>query len=408
MSGLSIAKYFPFSRVKVVKQNVHDEAKSAMIYFEPDMRFHPLCHACGRPAGTIHSKGHRRILRDLNMAGAETWLQVGYRRIWCDKCNGTRVERLTFADASVRITKRLARCIADLCKTMTVEDVAKHFGLDRKTVAAIDYDALKEEFGGTDYTNLRILAIDEIAVKKGHEYMTVVLDYLTGRVVWMGEDRCKETLDEFFAGMSETQKEDIEAVAIDMWEPYINRIKHHCPHAAIVFDFFHVVQAFSRVIDEVRREEFRKSTMEHRDVIKGSRYLLLKNAVNLTDKQRSKLKDVLAINTTLSAVYILKDHLRNIFRDGNRKRTEHALGVWCSMAEEIDHSGVRRFIGRLRFFKYGILNHCDYPISTGKIEGVNNKIKVIKRKAYGYHNTHYFTLKVKQALPGKKLTTFIG
>ena len=408
MSRLSIAQFFPFSRVKVVSQNVHDKATSAMIYLDPDLRYKPLCHICGRPAGTIHSKGHRRIIRDLNMASAETWLQVEYRRIWCNDCDGTRVERLDFADASVRVTKRFARYIADLCRTMTVEDVARHLKLDRKTVAAIDYAALKEEFGKTDYTNLRILAIDEIAVKKGHQYMTVVLDYLTGRVVWMGEGRNKETLDKFFAGMSETQKEDIDAVAIDMWEPYINRIEHHCPHAMIVFDFFHVVQAFGRVIDEVRRDEFSKSTTEHKDVIKGSRYLLLRNAVNLNDKQQAKLKDVLALNKTLSAVYILKDQLHDIYRYGNRKRAKHALDLWCSMAGEIDHPAIRRFIKRLRFFEYGILNHCDYPIGTSRLEGVNNKIKVIKRKAYGYHNQEYFTLKVKQALPGKKVTTFIG
>ena len=250
-----------------------------MIQVEPDLRYRPRCHDCGEPAGTVHSKGHRRIIRDLSMAGAKTWLQVGYRKIWCEECGGVRVERLSFADAKKRVTHRLAHYVYELCKVMTVEDVARHLDLNPKTVKAVDQIFLGREFGQTDYTGLRILAIDEIALKKGHNYMTVVLDYLTGRVVWMGQGRSKDTLDEFFAGMTREQKVAIEAVAIDMWEPYINRIQHHCPDAKIVFDMFHVVQAFGRVIDKIRREEYFNATLKDRMIIKGSRYLLLRNSV---------------------------------------------------------------------------------------------------------------------------------
>ena len=185
------------------------------------------------------------------MGDTKVWLQVGYRKIWCDQCGGARVEQLSFADANKRITYRLASYVYELCKVMTVEDVARHLDLNPKTVKAVDKIFLEKEFGQTDYTGLRILAIDEIALKKGHNYMTVVLDYLTGRVVWMDKGRSKETLDEFFAGMTNEQKAAIEAVAIDMWEAYINRIRHHCPNAKIVFDMFHVVQAFGKFVDEV-------------------------------------------------------------------------------------------------------------------------------------------------------------
>jgi len=406
MSSLSIASYFPFTRVKVVQQTVHgDDARSALIKLEPDQRFRPLCHDCGQ-AGAVHSTGHVRIVRDLSIASAQATLQVAYRRVWCDRCDGARVERLSFCDASKRVTYRLARYVYDLCGKMTVSDVAGHLELDPKTVKAIDKHFLQQEFGATDYSGLRILAIDEIALSSGQDgYMTVVLDYVSGRVVWMGQGRKAETLDTFFAGMTDQQKQAIQAVAIDMWEAFIKSVQTHCPQAKIVFDLFHVVKAYGEVIDEVRRQEYKKADKPQRDVIKGSRYLLLSNRRNLKHKQRVKLKELLAINERLSSVYILKDALKHIYRYRSRGWAKKSLDHWCDLAAEIDHPMMRRFIGRLRFFEYGILNHCDYPIGTSKLEGVNNKIKVIKRKAYGFHDPDYFALKVKQALPGKESTT---
>jgi transposase len=255
-----------------------------MIYLKQDLRYRPVCHDCQRPALTVHSQGRRRLIQDLNMASTAIWLDVEYRKVWCEKCNGVRVEHLSFCDTGKRVTHRLARYIHDLCKVLTIKEVAERFELHPTTVKEIDKSFLAEEFGKTDYSDLIILAIDEIALKKGHTYMTVVLNYLTGRVVWMGQGRSMETLDEFFNGMTEQQKSSIEAVAMDMWEAYINRVQHHCPQANIVFDFFHVVQGFGRVIDKIRRDEYLKASGEDRDVLKDSRYLLLKNAENLTDK----------------------------------------------------------------------------------------------------------------------------
>jgi len=405
MSSLSVAAYFPFTRVKVVAQAVHPDSRGALLYLEPDHRFRPLCHECGRPSGGIHSSGHRRHIRDLPLAGRHAWLQISYRKIWCEACRKARVERLEFADASQRITLRLARYIYELCKLMTIADVARHLDLDRKTVTAIEYEGLQKEFGATDYSALRILAIDEISLHKGQlGYMTVVLDYESGRVVWMGEGRNKETLDAFFAGMSQEQKDGIQAVALDMWEAFVNRIQHHCPHAQIVFDLFHLVKGFGEVIDEVRREEYRKAHKQDRAVIKGSRYLLLSNVDNLRPEQRLSLEKLLATNQRLNAVYVLKDQLKVIYHYRQRKQAKRVLDDWCAMAEGVDHPLMRRFIGRLRFFEYGILNHCDHPIGTSPLEGVNNKIKLIKRKGYGYHDPEHFALKVKQAFRGKEST----
>lgn len=319
------------------------------------------------------------------------------------------MEELDFLQPHKRLTRRLARYIYELCKVMTVQDVARRLGLDPKTVKAIDKQFLAEEFGATHCEGLRVLAIDEIALRKGQlGYMTVVLDYQSGRVVWMGQGRSMETLEAFFAQMSEEQKGAIEAVAMDMWEPFINRVQHHCPQAKIVFDLFHLVQAFGKVIDEVRREEVRKARGPMKKVVKGSRYLLLKNRRNLRPDQCARLRELLAVNERLSAVYQLKDQLKMIYRYQYRAWAKRAIDLWCQMAQEVDHPLMRRFIGRLRFFEEGILNHCAYPIGTSPLEGVNNKIKLIKRKAYGFHDPIYFALKVKQALPGRLLTTETG
>lgn len=398
MSGLSIARYFPFSRVKVVAQNVHGQG--SLIQLQPDQRYRPVCHECQGAPGTIHSRGHRRMIRDLNLADRQVWLDVEYRKVWCPACRKARVEHLSFCDSPQRLTHRLRRYIYALCKLLPITQVAEHLGLDPKTVKAVDQEFLEQDFGKTDYRGLRILAIDEIAIKKGHQYMTVVMDYVSGRVVWTGLGHDKETLDRFFAGMTEEDKAGIEAVAMDMWDAYINRVRHHCPQALTVFDFFHVVKAYSRVIDEVRREEVRKAVGPMKEVVKGTRYLLLRNRQNLKPDQKDRLEELLGLNENLNRVYVLKDQLKMIYQYKRRSAAQAALDEWIAMARHVDNRWMRQFIKTLRNHEEGILNHCRFPIGTSRLEGVNNKIKVIKRKAYGFHDSVYFGLKIKQAFPG--------
>jgi transposase len=279
---------------------------------------------------------------------------------------------------------------------MTVSDVARHYGLDWKTVKNIDKAFLEDQYGQTDYEGLRLLAVDEIAIKKGQRYMTVVIDYVTGRVVWMGNDRKKETLDAFFAGMSDEQKARVEAVAMDMWRPYITSVSQAVPNAKIVFDLYHVVASFNKVIDAVRLREFRTASKEHKDVYKGAKFLLLKRHIRLKE-HREHLASLLRLNGTLLKMVVLRDLLPRIWGYQYRGCAARALDDWCGQARTIDHPDVMAFVRMLESHQEGILNHCDHPIHTSKLEGINNKIKVIKRDAYGYHDERYFSLKVKQA-----------
>jgi transposase len=401
VSSLSIAKYFPWCRMKVVYHNVLVESKSAMVRLEPDRRYSPLCHVCEQPARRVHSPT-RKVVRDLDFADCRMLLQVEHRKIFCDGCRKVRVEKLDFVDASQRVTLRLAAYAAQLCAYgLSVSAVARHLDLDPKTVKAIDKTALTREFGATDYHGLKRLAIDEIAVRKGHHYMTVVLDYDTGRVVWMGEGRQIETLDEFFSQMPEIARNNIAAVALDMWDAYIHAVKKWCPNADIVFDLFHVVKAFNQVIDQVRNDEFKKADADGRRTLKGSKYLFLKTWDNLKREEKVRLNDIKTLNERLNTVYWLKDFLKHIWSYHRPAWAEAAIADWCSIARQDGHPALTRFANLLETHRYGIVNHCKHQIHTSKLEGVNNKIKVVKRIAYGFHDLDYFTLKVKQALPGQ-------
>jgi len=394
MSSLSIAAYFPFRRACISAQSVAAQVDLAVVDVVPDRRFRPICHRCGS-TGTVRQRDVRSI-RDLNFASAQMHLRCSYRKIYCRLCGQVVVEDLGFFEPYQRVTKRLARAIHALCKVMTVSDVARHYGLNWKTVKHIDKAFLEEQYGQTDYDGLRILAVDEIAIKKGHRYMTVVIDYVTGRVVWMSKDRKKETLDAFFAGMTDTQRQRLEAVGMDMWQPYITSVEEAVPHVKIVFDLFHVVTAFNKVIDKVRISEKKKASQEHKGVFLGARYLLLKRRIRKRKHQRH-LKQLLALNETLVKVMVLRDKLPRIWRYRRRGYAERALDDWCGLARAVGHPAVAAFANTLERHRKGILNHCDYPIHTSKLEGINNKIKVIKRDAYGYHDERYFALKVKQA-----------
>ena len=196
----------------------------------------------------------------------------------CPRCGHT-IEELDFVDPGKRVTKRLAQYILSLCPYLTIKEIAKHLHLDWKTVKAIHKEHLQARFSQGVEENPHLLAVDEISVKKRHHSLTVILNWETGRTVWVGKERKYETLKEYFASLSEEQKGSIEAIAIDTRDPSIKAVKECCPEASIVFREFHMVKAFERMIDRVRRQEYHQTTSEGKEVIKGSKYLLLKNII---------------------------------------------------------------------------------------------------------------------------------
>jgi len=224
MSELSIAPYFPFRRINIVKQVVDETTSKAFINVVPDKRFHPVCHLCGHKVSAVHSWAQRSI-RDLNLASTQIWLRCAYRKLFCANCHRISIEELELFHPYLRVTRRLATYIHHLCKVMTVTEVAQHLQLDWKTVKEIDKQYLEAHYGQPNYDGLRILAVDEISLRKGHKYITIVLDYETGRVIHVAKDRKAKTLNRFFNRLSAKQKKSIEAVVMDMWDPYIKAVK---------------------------------------------------------------------------------------------------------------------------------------------------------------------------------------
>jgi len=402
VSALSVAPYFPFPGVFPSSQMVTDEGPRAhsLIHFDLDLTHLPRCSGCGQRAEPIHSY-HQRRIRDLSLAHATVELLIPHRKVRCPDC-GIRIEAHDFLDPFRRSTRRFEQAVADLCRYLPVKQVAEHFGLSWHTVKEIDKRRLIQEVGTPCYDDLRLLAVDEISVRKGHRYMTSVLDFETGRLVWMGQDRTKQTLKRFFAELSPEQLASIEAIALDMSGAYRQAIVETCPQVAMVYDFFHVVAKYGReVIDRVRLDESKKQSEIGRRYIKGSRYLLLRNEENLRSDQQEQLQELLSMNEALNTVYVLKDQLKQLFTYRCPDRARRALHQWCDLAMASGLPPLERFALGLLNHADGIINHARYPIHTGVLEGIHNKIKVIKRQAYGFRDDHYFILKVKAAFPGR-------
>ena len=228
MSDITITPYFPFRRIKIVKQSVFPDVSETRINVKPDSRFKPVCHCCGKKVTATHSWAQRTI-RDLNLAATRVWIICCYRKLYCTHCCRITIEDLDLFHPYLRVTNRLALYVHQLCQYMTVTDVAQHMKLDWKTVKNIDKTFLEAEYGFPDCNNLRLLAVDEIALRKGHNYLTVVLDYISGRVVFVGKGRKAKTLKRFFNQLTAKQQKSIEAVAMDMWDPFINAVKKNYP-----------------------------------------------------------------------------------------------------------------------------------------------------------------------------------
>jgi transposase len=369
------------------------------------------CSRCGEIVVEVHDVTPRRV-RELPLFEHETWLVVPRARLQCPRC-GPTVEAVPWLDRYQRMTTRLAEKIARLAQVLPIKHVAQWFGVHWATVKQIDQRALAARLGPVDLSGVRQIAIDEFALHRGRDYATVVVDVPTRRVLWIGRGRDGATLAQFFALLGPAGCTQLEAVVVDLWRPYLKAVRSHCPQAAIVYDLFHAVARYAtEVLDRVRidetnrlqrpqRDHYRANAEAVRRVIKGTRWLLLSNRGRLRrPADRVRLRELLAANHALFIAYVLKDDLKQLWRYRYPGAARRAWRAWHARAMASGLKPLMRFARWLNFAADYIVNHARYPLHTGLLEGMNNKIKVLKRMAYGYRDDAYFFLKLRAAFPG--------
>ncbi|PPU91899.1 ISL3 family transposase [Xanthomonas populi] len=354
------------------------------------------CNGCGEPGDPCRAV---RRIRDLPVFEEIVELRVQRLRLGCRRCG----PRLDWLDWHARVTRRLAQSVTRLCTVTSVRHAAHWFGLDWKTAKAIDYRHLERTLGPPDLDGVRLLAMDEFAIQKGHRYATVVVDPQRKRVLWVGRGRSRAEVRPSFDLLGPQRCAQIQAVAMDMNTVYDLEVKQHCPNAEVVYDLFHVVAKYGReVIDRVRVDEANRLRGDQpaRKVVKTSRWLLLRNRENVPPEQVVKLDELLAANRALLTVYLLKDDLKQLWRYRSRALAWKLWKNWKRRALRSGLGPLKVFVRRLEPYLHGILAHCRWPLGTNLVEGINNKIKVIKRIAYGYRDDDYFLIKIRAAFPG--------
>jgi len=362
----------------------------------------PACSSCNQATSLVHDVTRRRI-RERDLFNYRVWLCVPVRRVRCANC-GPKIERIDWLAGRRALTKRMVEWAGALGRLLPMSHVAKLLGLHWHTVRSIDYQRLRDEHQEPDRSRIRRLAMDEFALFKGHRYATVVIDADTQQVLWLGEGRSREAIRPFFAWLGPEACERIVAVAMDMNTAFDLEVQQHCVNAEVVYDLFHVVAKFGReVVDRVRVDQANtlREDKSARRAVKRSRWLLLRNRDNLSQEHGVKLEELLAINAPLATVYVLKTQLKELWYAADTDTAHQLWQQWYDMASSSGIAPLVQFAKRLKPYLKGIVSSAQHRLNTSVLEGMNNRIKVIKRMAYGYRDNDYFFLKIKAAFPGK-------
>ncbi len=354
------------------------------------------CPAC-RSRAVIRKGVIPRALRALPIGHRPTWIQVPVQRVGCKDCGVIRQIALQFADPGRSYTRPFARLVLDLCQVMAIQEVARFLGVAWDVVKGILKAHLARRYKRPRLKHVRRIAIDEISSSKGHRYLTVVIDLDRGRVLFVGEGKGADALKPFWRRLK-AAKAQIEAVAIDMSPAYQRAVAENLPKAAVVFDRFHVVKLFNDKLTNLRRQLYHQlPDEEQRQALKGSRWLLLKNPGNLDSNrdEQERLRKALTLNEPLATAYYLKEDLRRFWNQPDQAAGITFLLDWIERAQV---SGVRmleRFAQTLIDHWHGLIAYFSHRITTGPLEGLNNKIKTLKRQAYGFRDMDFFKLRIK-------------
>ncbi len=375
---------------------VKTEYEGGKVIFTVRQEAHALrCAAC-RSRRVIRRGYCQRRFRSIPIGSRPVQAVLDVPRVSCLDCGAVRQVPVGFADERRSYTKGFERYVLELSRRMTIQDVARHLQVGWDVVKDIQKRSLSRRFRSIKLKHLRQIAIDEISIGRGHRYLTVVLDLLSGAVVFIGDGKGAEALKPFWKRLKCAWAK-IEAVATDMSPAFVSAVLTHLSKAVLVFDHFHIIKLFNEKLSDLRRELHRDITEKlKKEALKGVRWLLLKNPENLDDTrgETRRLEEALRLNAPLATAYYLKEDLRQLWRQGTRERAGRFLDHWIQKAEA---SGVKMLISfahSLAAHRRGILAWYDHPISTAPLEGTNNKIRAMTRLAYGYRDRHFFVLRL--------------
>lgn len=315
----------------------------------------------------------------------------------CKWCSKVKVEKLEILSDLTSFTKRFAITIGRMCASMTVQDVSKLMNLDWHTIKNLDKQYMQMQLDAAPEVRPQVIGIDEISRRKGHDYRIIVSDIEAGRAIWYGgEDRTEKSMDMFYEWLGQEKSFGIKIAVMDMWKAFSKSTKKNAPQAAILFDKFHVLRHLSDAMDHVRKSEYARLTGDKRKYIKGQKYTLLTRWENLDRDGRKNLKDLFRANKRLNTAYLLKESFGQLWGYNSSGWARRFFENWKSSLKWQRLEPFEKFAQMVERNWDGIAAYCDaeQKVALGFVEGLNNKIRVIQRRAYGFRDEEYLRLKI--------------
>lgn len=338
-----------------------------------------------------------RKVRDLSCGDARIFLEIEVRRVQCRKCGKVKRERLDFLADNPLYTKRFAHYVGRRCRTATIKDIAEELKLDWDTVKTLEKQYMQAQLDRAGKPAPKAIGIDEISVRKGHSYRIVVSDLIRRRPIWFGgEDRSEASMAQFYDWLGENKARGIRLAVMDMWKPFRNAAQTHAPQAAILFDKFHILRHLGDALDKVRKSEYARLSGKHRRFIKGQKYTLLSRRENLTLEGKRSLKLLLGANKRLNTAYLLKESFAQLWDYEREVWARRFFDNWRASLKWQRLEPFEKFAATIDRHWDGIAAYCqpENKVSLGFVEGLNNKIRVLQRRAYGLRDPEYLRLKV--------------
>lgn len=373
---------------RIVK--IDSGTENIVVYLEAIRKRHLPCGNCGARSRVADRVRTERMFLHVPLWGIAMFLHYRPWRVRCPRC-GLRREQLHWADGKEQITKQLSVTIATWARILAIDVVARMFGVHWNTVYGAVRKVVAYGLEHRDLGTILHIGVDEISRKKGHRYLTQVYDLGGRRLLWSGKDRKEETLREFFQIHGEQLRGTAIGVCCDMWAPYIKVIREFLPNAVLVFDRFHLMKHLLDAVDAVRKEEARELRKIDPEVLKGAKYVFLKNPENLTDRQRERMSHLEKLNLRINRAYLLKEEFKQLFLYRSRAWAEKFLTRWTRRVMYSRLKPLKKFVGLVRRHWDGILAWVTLSISNGAVEGMNNNAKAISHRSRGFSSAETFS-----------------